>query len=170
MTTFSNELNEIRRNRLDRMKTICLNEINENDFFEWIEWKRLFLKLNKNHFFKWVEWKRFLRMKTTCSRFKAQRIVRALSEQSKNSMFKYVVLIELEISNSLNFELEISNSIKTTYLKNSLNRDFSITQSLHLFWSRHSIEQIVISILIVYEQFLLYISIRLIVSFKKFSS
>jgi pimeloyl-CoA synthetase len=100
------------------MKTTCLNEINENDFFEWIEWRRLSLELNKNHFFKWVEWKRFFRMKTTCSRFKTQRIVRALSIQSKNSMFKYVVLIELKISSSLNFELEIFNSIKTTYLKN----------------------------------------------------
>ncbi len=140
MTTFSNELNEIRKNKFDRMKTTCSNEINENDFFEWIEWRRFFLKLNKNHFFKWIEWKRFLRMKTTCFRFKAQRIVRTLSVQLKNSMFKYVVLIELKISNSLNFELEIFNSIRTTYLKNYLNRDFSITQSLHFFWSRHLIK------------------------------
>jgi hypothetical protein len=151
MTTFSNKSNEIRKNRLDRMKTICSNEINENDFSKWVKWKRFFLELNKNHFFKWVEWKRLLRMKTICSRFKAQRIVRALSIQSKNSMFKYVVLIELKISNSLNFEFEIFNSIKTTYLKNYLNRDFSITQSFHFLWSRHSIKQIMIFILIVYE-------------------
>jgi hypothetical protein len=47
------------------MKTICSNEINENDFFEWVEWRRLFQmswieitfsnKLNRNHFFKWVQ-------------------------------------------------------------------------------------------------------------------
>ncbi len=49
------------------MKMICSNELNENDFFEWVERRRFFQmcwlkitssnKLNKNHFFqtKWMK-------------------------------------------------------------------------------------------------------------------
>ncbi len=44
------------------------------------------------------------------------RFVQELSIKSKNSRFKIVVSIELEISDSLKFESEIFNSIKTTNL------------------------------------------------------
>jgi hypothetical protein len=80
------------------MGTAFSNGLNGNGIFDWVEWGRLFHmswmgtafsnelneddfsnELNENHFFKWVEWKRLLRMKMTCPRFRAQRVVRALS-------------------------------------------------------------------------------------------
>ncbi len=51
------------------------------------------------------------------------RFVQELSIKSKNSRFKIVVSIELKISDSINFESEIFNSIKTT----------NFVMKLHLF-------------------------------------
>jgi hypothetical protein len=51
------------------MGTAFSAELNENDFFGWVEWERLFRLfwafsngLNGDDFFKWVEWERLFRL------------------------------------------------------------------------------------------------------------
>ncbi len=61
-------------------------------------------------------WFIFQKERNVCHSFREKFVVKKSLIQSKNSMFKYVVLIELKISNSKFNELEIFNSIKTTYL------------------------------------------------------
>jgi hypothetical protein len=71
------------------MGTAFWNELAEDGFFKWVGWGRLFQmswmkitfsnELNKNVFFEWVEWKCPLWMRIICPRFRAQRVVRALS-------------------------------------------------------------------------------------------
>jgi beta-xylosidase len=58
------------------MRTTFSNELNENDFFswvDWIDWERLFrlswmrttfsTELNENDFVDWIEWKRLFRLR-----------------------------------------------------------------------------------------------------------
>jgi hypothetical protein len=86
-TAFSYELNGDAFFHTGWMRTAFSYGLNEDGFFIRVEWGRLFqmgwmgtafsYKLNENHFSKWVEWKRLLRMRSICSRFRAQRVVRA---------------------------------------------------------------------------------------------
>jgi hypothetical protein len=70
--------------QLGWMRTAFSNELNENGFFDWLfrlSWLRTVFsnKSNKDVFFEWIEWKCLIWMRIICPRFRAQRVVRALS-------------------------------------------------------------------------------------------
>ncbi len=116
------------------MKTTFSVELNENDFFRWVEMKTTFsAELNENDFFRWVEWERLFQMNWLKRLFHMSWLKTAFSKL-------YTLNHQLFLFTHLKFEM-INKLVYIILKKNrvcfKLTRKSKFDFSKKHFWHRH---------------------------------